>query len=250
VVGTLALAVLVGVSLGLLGGGGSILTVPILLYSAHLPPKEAIATSLVVVGLAAAFGMLQQIQHVRWRSGLLFGGAAMIGAYGGGRIAAFIPGEIILVLFGLVMIASAVGMLLRKDPDGGSEKTRPSLPTPLIVLEGSAVGFTTGLIGAGGGFLIVPALAILGGLPMRNAIATSLFVISVNCFAGLFGYLGHVNVDLRLALAVSAAAITGSVAGARLARDLSPKMLRQGFAVFVILMALVIIEQQLPVHVR
>jgi uncharacterized protein len=241
---TLLLATLIGVSLGLLGGGGTILTVPILMYAAHLPAKEAIATSLLVVGLSSGLGAFQQRKSIDLRTALPFGAAGMLGAFGGGRLAAFIPAEIILLLFAGMMIATAVAML--RSSKNEAPAPRRVRPIARILIEGLIVGAVTGLVGAGGGFLVVPALVLLGGLSMKNAISTSLLVIAAKAFAGFAGYLGHVSIDLGLALAVAAAATAGTFAGSKLGARVSATRLKKIFAGLVIVMALWIVSKELP----
>ena len=150
---TIALAVFVGISLGLLGGGGSILTVPLLAYVAGMDAKPAIATSLLVVGVTSAVGAITHARagRVRWKVAAVFGAAAMAGAYGGGRLARFVPGTLLLIAFAGIMIAAAVAML-RGRKDVADESAGP-LPVAKIVLQGAAVGLISGLVGAGGGFL-------------------------------------------------------------------------------------------------
>ena len=180
----LALSVLIGVSLGLLGGGGSILTTPILIYAIGLEPKEAIATSLLVVGITSLAGLVSHARagNVAWRTGVIFGLAGMAGAYAGGFVAKWIPANVLLVLFALMMVATAIAMFRgRKAPADGEKRTFAAWK---IVLDGLVVGLVTGLVGAGGGFLVVPALALLGGLPMPVAVGTSLLVIAMKSFAG------------------------------------------------------------------
>lgn len=242
---TVGLAVLVGVSLGLLGGGGSILTVPLLAYVAGMDAKQAIATSLLVVGATSAVGAISHARagRVQWRTGLVFGVAGMAGAYGGGLLAAFIPGTVLLIGFAVIMIATAVAMLRgRKNVDPAEAPT--SLPIGKVVLEGLVVGLVTGLVGAGGGFLVVPALALLGGLPMPVAVGTSLVVIAMKSFAGLAGYLSSVQIDWALAGAVTAAALVGALIGARLTAVINPDSLRKVFGWFVLAMASVILWQE------
>ncbi len=242
----IALAVLVGVSLGLLGGGGSILAVPLLVYVAGMDAKEAIATSLLVVGTTSAVALIPHARagRVRWRTGLLFGAAGMVGAYAGGRVAEFIPGSLLLVAFALMMLATAVAMIRgRKSPD---KPAHTELPVVRVLLDGVVVGLVTGLVGAGGGFLIVPALVLLGGLPMSVAVGTSLLVIAMKSFAGLAGYLASVEIDWPFALAVTAAAVVGSLIGSRLSGVIAPDTLRKGFGYFVVVMGLVLLAQQVP----
>jgi uncharacterized membrane protein YfcA len=245
----LLLSVLIGVSLGLLGGGGSILTVPILIYAMGMEPKSAIATSLFVVGVTSLVGSISHARagRVRYRTGLIFGFAGMIGAFAGGKLAHYIPANLLLLAFAGMMIATAIAMLR-----GRKEIKAPTvgeLPVLKVVVEGIVVGIVTGLVGAGGGFLVVPALALLGGLPMNIAIGTSLLVIAMKSFAGLAGYLGHVAVDWTLALSVTGAAVLGSFAGAMLAGKIAQETLRKGFGWFVVVMAIYLLNKQLPASV-
>lgn len=245
---TLLLAVLIGVSLGLLGGGGSILTVPILTYVAGLPPKEAITASLFVVGTTSAVGAIRHARagRVRWRAGLIFGAAGMVGAFGGGILGGYIPGTVLMIAFALIMVATSIAMLRgRRGAHAGHSPTN-ELPTVKIIFEGLAVGLVTGLVGAGGGFLIVPALALLGGLPMPVAVGTSLLVIAMNSFAGLAGHLTSVSLDWVLVGGVTLAAILGSLLGARLAERIPEQALRKGFGIFVLVMGTLVLVQELP----
>lgn len=247
---TIGLAVFVGIALGLLGGGGSILTVPLLAYVAGMDAKQAIATSLLVVGVTSAIGAISHARagRVQWRTGLIFGAAGMAGAYGGGLLAQFIPGTVLLIGFAVMMIATAIAMLRgRKNLDVSGDGHR--LPVPKIIAEGLIVGLVTGLVGAGGGFLVVPALALLGGLPMPIAVGTSLIVIAMKSFAGLGGYLASVQIDWTVALAVTAAAVIGALIGARLTAMVNPDALRQGFGWFVLAMSSVILAQEIHLAV-
>ncbi|MEW5625989.1 sulfite exporter TauE/SafE family protein [Streptomyces hydrogenans] len=248
-----AASLLIGVSLGLLGGGGSILTVPILVYLAGQDTKEAIATSLFVVGVTSLAALVPHARahRVRWRTGLLFGAFSMAGAYGGGRLAEYVPGTILLVAFALMMLATAFAML-RKPRDGAKKAARPAhrdLPLKHIAVEGLAVGAVTGLVGSGGGFLVVPALAILGGLPMGIAVGTSLLVIAMKSFAGLAGHLSGVSIDWGIALTVTVAAVAGSLIGARLAGRIPQDVLRRAFGWFVVVMGVFVLAQQLDTAV-
>lgn len=241
------LALPIGLSLGLLGGGGSILTVPLLVYVLGVEPKAAIATSLFVVGVTSVAALVPHARagRVRWRTGLVFGGAGMVGAYLAGHLADRIPAHILLVLFAGLMLATAVAMFwsgargeargeVHGDARGQEQPPGVDLAVRKAVLEGFFVGALTGLVGAGGGFVVVPALAMFGGLSMRAAAATSLVVIALKSFAGLGGYLGHQTIDWPLALVVSAVAVAGSLAGARLAGHLQERTLRRGFAALVL----------------
>ncbi|MFF9457770.1 sulfite exporter TauE/SafE family protein [Streptomyces flaveolus] len=244
----IAASLLIGVSLGILGGGGSILTVPILVYLAGQGTKEAIATSLFVVGVTSLAALIPHARahRVRWKTGLLFGTFSMAGAYAGGRVAEYIPGTVLLVAFALMMLATAFAML--RKPRAGRERTRPAhkdLPLKHIAVEGLVVGAVTGLVGSGGGFLVVPALAILGGLPMGIAVGTSLLVIAMKSFAGLAGHLSGVTIDWGIALTVTVAAVAGSLVGARLAGRIPQDALRKSFGWFVVVMGVFVLAQQL-----
>lgn len=243
---TIGLAVFVGIALGLLGGGGSILTVPLLAYVAGMDAKQAIATSLLVVGVTSAIGAISHARagRVQWRTGLIFGAAGMAGAYGGGLLARFIPGSVLLIGFAIMMIATAIAMLRgRKNIEVTDQAHR--MPVPKIVGEGLVVGLVTGLVGAGGGFLVVPALALLGGLPMPVAVGTSLIVIAMKSFAGLGGYLSSVQIDWAVAGGVTAAAVVGALLGARLTAKVDPDALRKSFGWFVLAMSSVILAQEI-----
>jgi uncharacterized protein len=242
------LAVLIGVSLGMLGGGGSILAVPLLVYVAGLDAKEAIATSLLVVGVTSLAAVVGHARagRVRWRTGVVFGLAAMAGAYLGGRLGEYVPGTWLLVGFAVMMLATAGAMIRGRRPGATRSHGDGHLPVGTVLLEGVVVGLVTGLVGAGGGFLVVPALVLLGGLEMPAAVGTSLLVIGMKSFAGLAGYLSVVRLDWGLAAAVTAAAVVGSVVGARLVRHVDPERLRQGFGWFVLVMGGVVLAQELP----
>jgi uncharacterized membrane protein YfcA len=242
----LALAVLVGLSLGLLGGGGSILTVPLLVYVADVEAKEAIATSLLVVGVTSAVGAVSHARagRVQWRTGLVFGAAGMVGAYAGGRLAEHIPGTVLLIAFALMMGVTALAMLRGRRGIAPMEAP-PPLPLARVVLDGAVVGLLTGTVGAGGGFLVVPALVLLGGLPMPVAVGTSLVVIALKSLGGLAGYLASVEIDWSLAAGVTAAAVLGAVAGGRLTGRIRPERLRVGFGWFVLVMAVVVLAQEI-----
>ncbi|NUP10017.1 MAG: sulfite exporter TauE/SafE family protein [Polyangiaceae bacterium] len=240
------LAILVGVALGLLGGGGSILTVPILVYAARLPAHEAIATSLFVVGTTSVAALVPHARagRVRYGTGALFGAASMVGAFGAGKVARYVPAGVLLVAFGVTMAVTAGAMLRKKSEDEEHRAHRQALWK--ILLEGLVVGAVTGLVGAGGGFLVVPALVLLGGLPMRDAVGTSLLVIAMKSFAGFAGYLSSVPIDWTLAVIVAGTAVLGSFGGAVLAGRIPQAGLRKGFAWFVVGMAVFILIQEIP----
>lgn len=238
-----ALSVLIGVSLGFFGGGGSILTVPLMAYGFGLEPKVAIASSLLVVGAASIFAAAQHWRagNVDVRTALLFGAAGMSGAYAGGRIATFLDGSLLLLMFAVMMAITALAMWRgRRAPAENAVGRAPGR----LVAQGLAVGLFTGLIGAGGGFLIVPALALWAGLPMPRAVGTSLAVIVMNTAAGFAGYASHVAVPWRLVGFVTLAAIAGSFVGSGFARRVNPASLRRAFAGFVLAMAVLILVRE------
>jgi uncharacterized membrane protein YfcA len=246
---TLAAAVLVGVTLGLFGGGGSILTVPMLVYLAGVPAKSAIAMSLFVVAVTSAVGAVGHARagRVRWRTGLVFGAAGMAGAYGGGLIGPHLPEALLMGGFAAMMVATAVAMIRGRRGQAAVPHRREP-PVWHVIAEGVVAGVVTGLVGAGGGFLVVPALVLLGGLPMGVAVGTSLVVIAMKSLAGLAGYLQSVPVDWSLALPVTAAAVVGGLAGGRLAGRVDAGRLRTAFGWFVLVMgAFVLVQQALPV---
>lgn len=241
----LVASVLIGVSLGFFGGGGSILTVPLLVYVFGLAPKEAIASSLLVVAAASGVAAIQHARagNLRPRVATVFGLAGMAGAYAGARVAAFVDGGVLLLLFAAVMALTALAMWRRRrgapDDTGQPEGSRRKL-----VLQGLTVGLFTGLVGAGGGFLIVPALALWTGLTMKAAIGTSLLVIVLNCLAGFAGYAAHVEIQAPLVAGVAACAIAGSFVGSGLTRLVQPDTLRRAFAGFILAMAAMILVRE------
>ena len=233
----IVLALVVGVVLGMLGGGGSILTVPIFVYVLHYDPKSAIAMSLPVVGLVSLVGVVGHWRagRVAMRMALVFGVVAMIGARTGAWLATFVGGTLQLEIFGAVMLAAAVFMFRSAaTSDPGEEEAR----THMLVLApiGFVVGMLTGLVGVGGGFMIVPALVLLARVPMKRAVGTSLLVIAMNAFAAFTGYLGRVPMDWPVMASFAALAIAGIVAGSWLVRFVPQQMLKRAFAMLLVVM--------------
>lgn len=229
------LSLLIGLSLGMLGGGGSILTTPVLVYALGVEPKEAIASSLLVVGSTSLVAMLAHAYHknVRWRVGLIFGMAGMAGAYMGGRLASYLEARTQMLLFASMMVVAAVAMFRGRAAVEPGQK----VSEVRLVLMGLIIGLLLGAVGAGGGFAIVPALVLLGGLQMKEAVGTSLLVIAMQSFAGFAGHASHVQVDLPLITVMSTTAIVGSLLGGRLTNLIPQVVLRKGFAIFVLMMA-------------
>lgn len=243
------LALVIGLSLGLLGGGGSILTVPVLIYILAVPPKNAIAMSLFVVGVTSGIAMLVHARRgrVSFRTGLLFGPASMVGAFAGGRVAHFVPDVLLLLGFSLMMLAASTAMLRKRaEPAAQGEPSSNKPPILKTAILGVGVGFITGLVGAGGGFVIVPALALLAGLPVRVAVGTSLLVIMMSSSAAFAGYLGHVEINWLLAGVVTAFAVIGSLVGGELAARVPERSLRVGFGWFVAAMGVALLSGQIP----
>lgn len=241
----LAFAALMGLLLGLLGGGGSILTVPVLVYVAGYEAKQAVAMSLAVVAIVSSVGAVGHWRagRVRVKTALGFAAVAMVGAFGGARLAELVSGAVQLVLLAAIMLIAAVLMLTR----GASERAEGHPPrdhaVPTVAGAGLGVGVLTGLVGIGGGFLIVPALVILVGLPMKEAVGTSLLVITLNAAAGFAGYLGQVQVPWDFLAGFAAVAIGGIVAGTRLVQHVPTASLRRGFAVFLIVVGVFVLYQ-------
>lgn len=242
----LALSIVIGLLLGLLGGGGSILTVPMLVYVLHVEPKMAIVTSFVVVGISSLMALIPHARRssVCWKSGMFFGLAGMLGAFGGGRLASHFPADLLMALFGLISLSTGLLMLRGSKPKTTDAlATEPLRVCPLrvpylrVLFDGFFVGALTGMVGIGGGFLIVPALTLLVGLPMQGAVGTSLLVIAMNALAGLTGYSQHVGLDLNLTVTVTTGAIVGSAIGGLLAGYVKPELLRRSFGVLVVLVA-------------
>lgn len=244
----LGLAILMGMALGLLGGGGSILAVPILLYAFGLEAKMAIALSLGVVGLTSIAGtaLNWKNRNIDWQAVFYFAPAAMAGTYGGARIAAYIPGAIQLAFFAVIMFVTAFFMF-RKTKEGAKADFNPSWKRQLLIIaEGLGVGIVTGIVGVGGGFLIVPALVLLGGLSMRKAIGTSLVIIALKSAAGFWGYAQTLEIPWGVFWQFSAASIVGIVIGSQLVHRLPTNALRTGFASFLLIMSFFMLYKNLP----
>ena len=240
-------ALLVGLVLGLLGSGGSILTVPVLVYLVGEPSKLAIAESLGIVALISLVGAVPfAVQgQVSWRSVGWFGGPGIVGAYLGAYLSQFMPGALQLTIFAAVMLLAAVMMFRRSSPktEVGTDRVFWK-----VMMDGFGVGVLTGIVGVGGGFLIVPALVLLCGLPMHLAIGTSLLIIAVKSIAGFVKYIdvmeaAGLSIHWDLVLIFSAIGIVGSVIGGRVGRYVPQARLKRGFAVFLVLMGVVILGQ-------
>lgn len=246
----LLLATVIGISLGLLGGGGSILTVPVFVYVLGFGAKEAIAMSLAVVGVAALFGAISHWRdgNVNLRVAAIFGVVAMAGTYAGARLAVYFSGAAQLALFALVMLVAAAFMFRGRPPPlmpTDSARAKKPAAVGLIAVEGVTVGVVTGLVGVGGGFLIVPAMVLLGRLQMKEAVGTSLLVIAMKSAAGFVGYLGQVEVPWGFMGLFTSVAIAGILFGAWLVRFVPQAALQRVFAVFLLMMGAFILYQNI-----
>lgn len=240
-------AALVGVSLGLLGSGGSILTVPLLVYVVGEPQKLAIAESLAIVGGISVVGALPFVwrRQVHWRSVLWFGLPGMAGTFAGAYLSQFVSSAVQLSLFALIMLVAAVTMWQGRERETGTEAQLAWQ----IVLEGLGVGLVTGLVGVGGGFLIIPALVILGGLPMQLAVGTSLSIITLNALSGFAKHLNLLSADQvnwSLVGLFIGLGILGSFVGSALSQRLPQALLRRVFAGALVLMGIYILYTNLP----
>lgn len=228
----LALSTLIGLSLGLLGAGGSILAVPLLVYVARADVHAAIGMSLAIVGSTALVGGLVHARAGRVDLGAaaLFGLAGMLAAPLGARASHLVSPRVLLLSFAALMLV--VGALMLRRPRAVHARPRP--PRLAAPLAGLLVGLLTGFLGVGGGFLIVPALTLLAGLEVPAAVGTSLFVIAANSASGLASHLGQGQMPIRLTLGLTTCAVAGALVGVRLSSGLEPVRLRRGFALFVI----------------
>jgi uncharacterized membrane protein YfcA len=232
----------VGLLLGLFGGGGSILAVPVLVYVLGQPVKAATTESLLIVGTAALVGAAAYARsgRVQIRTGLAFGAAGAAGAIAGTALNRLVSGRALLLAFALLLLAAAAAMLRR----------RPDLPEPggklsfvRVAPAGVATGVLTGFFGVGGGFVIVPALVLLLGLPITLAVGTSLLVIALTSGAALASHLASGSIDWTIALAFSGAAIAGAIAGRRLSATVSAESLGQLFALLLVAIAVFLVAE-------
>ena len=275
VAAALGLGLLIGAVLGALGGGGAILTVPLLVYVLGQSAQDATTSSLVIVGLTAAVGTIghARAEHVRWRTGSVFGLAGLVSAYAGTALNRQVDEHVLLLGFAAVMIAAAVGMLMRSGkatgspqgelleaaavqahrpgatdsgtvgiqraaaPVGARPPRRQTVQLVKVVAAGLTVGFLTGLFGVGGGFVIVPALTLALGMPMPIAVGTSLLIIVLNSASALAARAGSAHFDCAVIAPFTLAAMTGTVAGRRIADRLPNSALNLAFAALLFLVA-------------
>ena len=260
IIGYLA-SVLIGISLGLIGGGGSILTVPVLVYLFHVEPVQATAYSLFIVGASSLVGAWPKYKQgfVDLKTAIIFGIPSIVSVYATRiLLVPAIPSDLgefggllvtkslmMMLLFAILMIAASFSMIRSKSSKETITEDGQKFNYPLILLEGALVGMLTGLVGAGGGFLIIPALVMLSKLPMKQAVGTSLLIIAAKSLIGFTGDLGNGTMNWTLLLSVSALAIAGIFLGDRLSKRIDGNQLKKGFGWFVLVMGLYIIVQQL-----
>ncbi len=227
----------IGLSLGLIGGGGSILTVPILVYFLGVEAHEAVVMSLAVVGVTSFFGSYLHYKrgNLNFSSGVLLGGSGIFGAFLGSPLTHLIAPKALMLIFAALMFVVATSMLWRRK--NAENETIHETNLTKAILAGFGVGVLTGFLGVGGGFLIVPALVFFGGLPMKKAIGTSLFVIALNCVAGLLGHLSYGMFDLKMTLLVTILAVSGAIAGTILSHRFPVSNLQKSFAFLVLAVA-------------
>lgn len=255
-------AVIVGLVLGLIGGGGSILTVPILVYLIGLNPIVATAYSLFVVGVTSCIGTFQNIKkgRVDFKTAIIFSIPAFIAVFLTRRfLVPMIPAEVftvgeftvtnnifIMVFFAIIMLLASISMIRnRKDKVEESSHQNIQFNYPLIALEGIGVGILTGIVGAGGGFLIIPALVILAKLPMKTAVGTSLLIIAIKSLIGFLGDIANLEIDWNFLLIFTFLSIVGIIIGVWLSKFISGKKLKRGFGYFTLFMAIYIIYKEL-----
>ena len=256
------LAILVGISLGLIGSGGSILTVPILVYVMGVDPVLATAYSLFIVGATALVGGIQNARdgRVDFKTALIFGIPSIIAVYiTRAYLVPVIPESVftlfdfevtkpifLMVIFAIVMVAASITMIRPQKNKQLGEEIPMSYNYPMILLEGSVVGVLTGLVGAGGGFLIIPALVLLAKMPMKKAVGTSLFIIAAKSLIGFTGDLkGSEIIDWKLLLLFTTASVFGIILGILLAKKIPGEKLKTSFGWFVLVMGIYIIVKEL-----
>ncbi len=254
-------ALIIGIVLGLIGGGGSILTVPILVYLLSINPVVATAYSLFVVGVSSSLGAVQNIRKglVHFKTGIVFAIPALIAVYITRRF--IVPGipellfEVgtftvtrdigIMIFFAIIMLLASYSMIIGKFKNHDQENDEIKYNYPLIVVEGMVVGFVTGIVGAGGGFLIIPALVVLAKLPMKKAVATSLLIIAIKSLIGFIGDIETMEIDWVFLLSFTAFSLLGITIGVWLNTFINGNRLKRFFGWFVLVMGIYILINEI-----
>ena len=255
------LSVLIGVSLGLIGGGGSILTVPVLVYVMGVSPVLSTSYSLFVVGLTALIGSVDYARKglLDYRTAFIFGIPSILAVYSTRKfLMPLIPDPVmhlggfvvtknlfVMLLFAVLMVAASVSMIRNRNKLESHGESGKWYSLPLIFAEGLVVGTLTGMVGAGGGFLIIPALVLLAGLPMKKAVGTSLLIIGIKSLIGFTGDVGHQPINWPFLLQFSAFAVAGIFVGSQLAKSISGDKLKPAFGWFVLVMGIYILIKEI-----
>ena len=256
-----AAAILIGISLGLIGGGGSILTVPVLVYILGVNPVLATAYSLFVVGSTSLVGAVTYMKKglMDYKTAIVFAIPSFIAVFLTRKFLVpalpdplFSIGEFlitkssgIMVFFAFIMLFAAYSMIREKKGEDQEDQEKVKFNFPMIALEGSVVGLITGLVGAGGGFLIIPALVLLAKLPMKMAVGTSLLIIAAKSLIGFLGDLSTQTIDWPLLIMFTVLSIVGIFIGSALSKKINERVLKTGFGWFVLLMGIFIITKEL-----
>lgn len=254
-------SLVIGLSLGLIGGGGSILTVPVLVYLFGVEPVLATAYSLFIVGSSSLVGAIPKYRNgmVNLKTAIIFGVPSIAAVFATRKfIVPRIPKEVfsigdfivtknilMMVLFAILMVFASISMIRDKKKTQEAEHGKQKFNYPVILLEGAVVGVLTGLVGAGGGFLIIPALVLLSKLPMKQAVGTSLLIIAAKSLIGFTGDISNYTMDWKLLLSVTALAIAGIFVGDALSKKIDGDKLKKGFGWFVLVMGIYIIVKEL-----
>lgn len=240
----LFLTSLAGLFLGLFGSGGSMLVLPVLVYVAHIPAHQAVGMSLLIVGTTSSLGCLLNVRGgvVDLRMGGIFALTGVAGAWIGANFTHLVPAQVLLVSFALLMLLIGGKILAQSTDHVQKPRTRPLV----CVVAGTAVGILTGFFGVGGGFIILPALVLFGGLEMRSTIATSLGIIALNCCVGLASQLSYVSLNFPLALGFAAAASSGMLAGLAMANHIATPILRRAFGLSIVVLGALLLLKNLP----
>ncbi|MBD8045094.1 sulfite exporter TauE/SafE family protein [Arthrobacter sp. Sa2BUA2] len=250
----LAAGLVVGTVVGLVGAGGAIIAVPALVYVVGLSPEEAVPTSLIVVGLASIAGAIPRLRsEVSWPLVLIIGLAGVPASWAGAAVGSLLDPDWLMLLFAAIMIVAGLRMLSRSASSGRPTTHRERSWSALAlrgIPTGLAVGFLTGLLGVGGGFLIIPALTLLLGLPISRAVGTSLVIISINSASGFAAHLEGLSIDWALTASFAAAAMAASLTAARTAHRLDDAVVSRVFAVMIFAVALAVLLQTVPALLR